>query len=346
MLSSTFRRSRREASDDVNASGSAKNHVFVARVLPDVAMRELDALDAAVHVHRAHHPPSRQELLSRAAGASALITLLSEQVDDELLGVAGPELRVVANCAVGYDNIDLAAAERRGVVVTNTPGVLDDATADLTLALMLAASRRVVEADRFVRAGNAWTWDPEMFVGLDISAGATLGIVGVGRIGIAVGRRARAFGLRLLGTRISQRVREEANELGVEEVELATLLADSDVVTLHCPLSSSTRHLIGAPELHVMPSHALLVNTSRGAVIDERALVTALEEGTIGGAALDVFEHEPDVDPRLLELDNVITLPHIGSAGRATRDAMALLAVRNVSAVLSGQAPLTAVRAP
>lgn len=328
----------------MNPLDPAPPRVYVTRTLPDAGMRELKRLPGPVEVYRGDGPPSRAELLDAVAGAAGLVTLLTESVDDELLTAAGPGLRVVANCAVGYDNIDVEAAARRGVVVTNTPDVLDEATADLAMTLILAASRRVVEADRFVRAGSSWIWDPRLFLGLDVSAGATLGIVGLGRIGLAVARRAQAFGMRLLATRISDAVRADADSLGVTEVSLPTLLSSSDVVTLHCPLTPSTHHLIGATELDAMPSHAVLVNTARGPVVDEAALAAALEQGTIGAAALDVFEHEPRIHPRLLELDNVIAVPHIASAGRATRDAMATLAVRNVAAVLAGEGPLTPVR--
>ncbi|PSL08055.1 lactate dehydrogenase-like 2-hydroxyacid dehydrogenase [Haloactinopolyspora alba] len=328
----------------MNAPDPGPSRVCVTRTLPDAGMRELETLPGPVDVHHGDGPPSRAELLDAVAGASGLVTLLTESVDEELLTAAGPDLRVVANCAVGYDNIDVDAAARRGVVVTNTPDVLDEATADLAVTLMLAASRRVVEADRYLRAGNQWIWDPRLFLGLDLSAGATVGIVGLGRIGLAVARRANAFGMRLAAHRISESCRAEADALGVTEVPLPTLLSSSDVVTLHCPLTPRTHHLIGAAELDAMPSHAVLVNTARGPVVDEAALVDALERGAIGAAALDVFEHEPRVHPRLLELDNVIAVPHIASAGHATRDAMATLAVRNVAAVLAGRPPLTPVR--
>ncbi|WP_066039364.1 2-hydroxyacid dehydrogenase [Herbiconiux solani] len=277
----------------------------------------------------------RQALVAAAPGASAIIATVSDLVDAEVMDAAGPGLRVIANYGVGYDNIDVAAAHDRGIVVTNTPGVLDEATADLAFALLLAGARRVVEADRFVRSGAEWSWEPDFFVGLDVSAGATLGIVGLGRIGFAVARRAAAFGMRIVATG-SRASSSEAAALGVTPVELPELLATSDVVTLHCPLTPETHHLIGAPQFAAMKSSALLVNTSRGAVVDEDALLEALLEGTIGGAALDVYEHEPRVTAGLLALPNVITAPHIGSAGIATRERMGAVAVENALAVLGG----------
>jgi len=284
----------------------------------------------------------RDDLLRAVVGASGVITLLSSRVDDEFLAAAGPQLRVVANMAVGHDNIDSDACARRGVVATNTPGVLDEATADLAFALLLAAARRVVEADRFVRTGRAWTWRPDLFVGLDVSGGATLGIVGLGRIGLAVARRALAFNMTVIATP-TRTGKAEAHRLGIELVALPELLRRSDVVSLHCPLTPQTRHLIGQDELAMMPRHGVLVNTARGPIVDENALVAALANGVIASAGLDVFENEPSVHPGLLELPNVITLPHIGSAGRRTRERMAALAIDNVRAVLAGKPPLTPV---
>jgi lactate dehydrogenase-like 2-hydroxyacid dehydrogenase len=290
-------------------------------------------------------PPSRQRLLDDVRGAAAMITLLTERVDDELLDAAGPQLRLVANCAVGYDNVSVDAATARGVVVTNTPGVLDESTADVAFGLILATARRLVEADRFMRTGADWVWGPQLFLGLDLSAGATLGIVGLGRIGMAVARRAAAFGMPILATgrRAST---PEALALGVRPADLPRLLAESDVVTLHCPLTPETHHLIGAQQLAAMKSEAVLVNTARGPVVDEAALVRALEQGVIAGAGLDVYEDEPRPHPGLRALDNVVLLPHIASAGRATREAMGKLAVDNVRAVLNGDPPRTPVVIP
>jgi lactate dehydrogenase-like 2-hydroxyacid dehydrogenase len=315
--------------------------VYVTRLLTDDAMDAVAALGLPVVAGR-ESPPSRAELLRDAAGAVAVISTLTDRVDAAVLDAAGPALRVVANVAVGYDNVDVPAARARDVVVTNTPGVLDAATADLTLGLVLALARRIAEGDRFLRTGAPWVWGPRMMTGLDLSAGATLGVVGYGRIGRAVARRARAFDLRVLATPSRSPMTAE-ERTAVEFRELPELLADSDVVTLHCPLTPATYHLLDDAALARMRPGGLLVNTARGAVIDTDALVRALTSGRLGGAGLDVFEDEPHVDPRLLALEQVVLTPHLGSAGASTRDAMCALAVRNVAAVLAGDAPLTPV---
>jgi lactate dehydrogenase-like 2-hydroxyacid dehydrogenase len=308
----------------------------------DRARRALDALPGPVTCAAELFGQDRSELLSDVRGAAALVCLLTDRVDAELLDAAGPSLRIVANMAVGHDNIDVAACAARGITVTNTPGVLDEATADLAFALLLATSRRVVEADAFVRSGEPWSWRPDLFVGLDVSSGATLGIVGLGRIGLAMARRARAFDMRIVATP-SRSAGEEAERLGIETLPLPDLLAASDVVSLHCPLTPDTRHLIGAEELRLMGPGSVLVNTARGPIVDEAALAAALADGTIGAAGLDVFENEPAVHPDLLALPNVVLLPHIGSAGRATRDRMAMLAIDNARAVLAGEPAPTPV---
>jgi lactate dehydrogenase-like 2-hydroxyacid dehydrogenase len=318
-------------------------HVYLSRELPAGAMDAARSLGRPLVVHDdPDRPPSRTRLLDDVRGAAAMITLLTERVDEEVLDAAGPGLRVVANCAVGYDNVSVAAASARGVVVTNTPGVLDEATADVAFGLILATSRRLVEADRFMRTGAEWVWGPQFFVGLDLSAGATLGIVGLGRIGMAVARRAAAFGMPILATG-SRASTAEARALGVTSADLPRLLAESDVVTLHCPLTPETHHLIGAEQLAAMKPTAVLVNTARGPIVDEAALVRALQQGVIAGAGLDVYEDEPRAHPGLRALGNVVLLPHIASAGRATREAMGKLAVDNVRAVLAGDPPLTPV---
>jgi lactate dehydrogenase-like 2-hydroxyacid dehydrogenase len=315
--------------------------VYVTRLLADDAMAELARLGIPLVVGE-ERPPTREEVLRDAAGAVGLVCTLTDRVDAGVLDAAGAQLRVVANVAVGYDNIDVEAAKHRDVVVTNTPGVLDDATADLTLGLILAAARRIAEGDRFLRRAEPWVWGPRMMIGLDVSAGATLGIVGFGRIGRAVARRARGFGLRLLATPTSSPVADEDAD-GITFADLDTVLADSDVVTLHCPLTERTRHLIDDAALDRMKPTALLVNTARGPIVDTDALVRALRDGRIGGAALDVFEDEPAVDSRLLDLEQVVLTPHLGSAGHATRSAMCRLAVRNVAEVLAGRPPVTPV---
>ena len=269
-------------------------------------------------------PISREELLARVSGCLALIPMPTDRVDGAVMD-AGP-LRVVANHAVGTDNVDLEAARARGIVVTNTPGVLTEATADLAMTLLLAAARRVGEGERLVREGRFTGWGPGMLVGADLD-GAVLGIVGMGRIGHAVAGRGRAFGLSVIG-----RTRREGPPL-------AELLARSDFLSLHCPLTPETHHLIGEAELRAMKSTAVLINTARGPVVEEGALVRALEEGWIAAAGLDVYEREPQVHPGLLELSNAILLPHLGSATRKSRQAMARLAAEGAIAVLTGGRP-------
>lgn len=284
----------------------------------------------------------RAELLELVAGADAILTLLHDRVDEELLEAAGPQLRCVANVAVGYDNVDIAAAARRGVVVTNTPGVLDEATADLTMALLLAATRRVVEGDRLIRAGRPWTWGMHFMLGSSLR-GKLLGIVGLGGIGRRVAERARAFGMEIAYHSRHEAPAEVVAALEAERLPMERLLAKADVVSLHCPLTPETHHLIGAPELAAMKPSAVLVNAARGPVVDERALAEALAAGRIAAAGLDVYEREPRVEPGLLELDNVVLAPHLGSATIETRTAMAELAARNAISVLRGQGPLTPV---
>ena len=275
------------------------------------------------------------------ADADAAVTLLTDRVDDAFLDAA-PSIRVVANVAVGYNNIDVVACRRRGVTVTNTPGVLTDATADLAIALVLMATRRLGEGERLVRSGEPWQWGMFMMLGRSIN-GRRLGLVGMGAIGQAVARRASAFGMEVVYHNRSRVDAALERSLGVSYLPLEELLASSDVVSLHCPYTSETHHLIDAAALERMADDAVLVNTARGPVVDEAALVTALQNGTIAAAGLDVYEDEPAVHPGLLELDNVVLLPHLGSATVETRDAMAELAARNVAAVLAGRAPISPV---
>jgi glyoxylate reductase len=284
----------------------------------------------------------RADLLRLVRGADAVLTLLHDRVDEELLEAAGPQLRCVANVAVGYDNVDLEAAARRGVLVTNTPGVLDDATADLTLALLLAATRRIVEGDRLVRSGREWSWGMHFMLGSSLQ-GKRVGIVGLGGIGRRVAERARAFGMEIAYHQRRAAPAEVEAALGAERMPLERLLAESDAVSLHCPLTPETHHLIGAAELEAMKPTAVLVNAARGPVVDERALAEALAARRIAGAGLDVYEREPRVEPGLLELENVVLAPHLGSATVETRTAMAELAARNAISVLTGQGPLTPV---
>lgn len=256
-------------------------------------------------------------------GVDALLCLLTDRIDAPLLEGA-ERLRIVANMAAGTDNVDLAAAERLGIAVTNTPDVLSEATADLAFALLLAVARRLVEGDRWVRAGRFRGWSPDLLLGLDVS-GRTLGIVGAGRIGRAMARRAEGFGMQVLarGSR--------------EGPPLEELLERSDFLSLHIPLRAETRHLIGEPELRRMRRHAVLINTARGPVVDEAALVRALREGWIAGAGLDVYEREPALAPGLAELENVVLAPHVGSATHGTRARMAEIAADNIIACLAGR---------
>lgn len=284
----------------------------------------------------------RSDLLELVAGADAALTLLHDRVDDELFEAAGPRLRCVANVAVGYDNVDLEAAGRRGIVVTNTPGVLDDATADLTLALILAATRRIAEGDRLVRSGREWSWGMGFMLGGDLR-GKLLGIVGLGGIGRKVAERARAFGMRVAYHQRNPAPAEVEAVLGAERMPLERLLAEADVFSLHCPLTPETHHLIGPAELAAMKPSSVLINAARGPVVDEEALAEALAGRRIAAAGLDVYEYEPWVEPALLDLDNVVLVPHLGSATVETRTAMAELAARNAISVLGGQGPLTPV---
>ena len=287
-------------------------------------------------------PITRAAVVGAVAGAHALVTLLTERVDAELLDAAGPQLRVVANVAVGFDNIDVAACATRGVVATNTPGVLTDATADIAMALILMATRRLGEGERIVRSRQPWRWG--MFFGLGSAIqGRRLGIVGMGLIGTALARRARAFGMTIAYT--SRRACDPviAAELDAVRLTLDELIETSDIVSLHVPYSPATHHLIGTEQLRAMKPTAYLINTARGPVVDEAALVEALRGREIAGAGLDVYEHEPDLHEGLFDVDNVVLLPHLGSATVETRTAMATAAARNVLAVLRGEPPISPI---
>jgi len=314
--------------------------VLVANVLPAEALA-LIPKEISVDYHDSLDALPRSELMARIRGKDGLICHILSTVDDELLA-AVPTLKVVANVAVGYNNIDVAAARHRGVVVTNTPDVLTETTADFAWALLMAAARRVAEADRFVRSGqwDRWQWD--LLWGADIH-GKTLGVVGFGRIGRAVARRALGFNMRVLYQDAVQADAAVERDLRASRVDLEALLRESDFVSLHTPFLPETRHLMNARTLRLMKRSAILVNAARGPVVEEAALVQALQEGWIGGAGLDVFEEEPKVHPGLRSLTNVVMAPHIGSASLDTRIAMATLAVRNCLAVLDGKPPITPV---
>jgi glyoxylate reductase len=312
--------------------------VLVTREIPEAGLRPLEDYDLTV---LSEAPPARDELLEAAEGAVGVLSNVTEKMDAEFMDAAGEGLKVIANMAVGYDNVEVEAARGRGIVVTNTPGVLDETTADTAFMLLLAAARRLGESERTLRAGDWEWWGPKLFVGVDVW-GKKLGIVGMGRIGQAVARRGRGFGMEILYHNRSRKEDAE-KELDARRVELDELLETADFVSVHTPLTDETRHLIGPEELRRMKPTAVLVNTSRGPVVDEGALADALADGRIFAAGLDVYEDEPKVHPKLLDLENAVLAPHIGSGSQETRDGMAVLAAENIVAVLSGGEPKTPV---
>jgi glyoxylate reductase len=318
------------------------SRVVVTGQIPQVA---LDVLRGEHEVSGWDSPQqiSRAELLSRVLGADAIVSLLTERIDAEVLDAAGEQLQVVANVAVGYNNIDVEACRERGVIVTNTPDVLTEATADIAMGLILMVTRRLGEGERVIRRREPWQWGMSYLLGSGLQ-GKTLGIIGLGGIGAATARRARAFGMRIVYCSRSSGAPGLVQELQATRMDLDQLLAEADVVSVHCPYSDVTHHLIGAEQLSRMKDTSYLVNTARGPILDEAALAAALMSGTIRGAGLDVFEREPAVHEGLLDLDNVVLLPHLGSATVETRAAMASLAADNALAVLRGQHPPTPVR--
>lgn len=313
-----------------------KPKIFVSRMIPQPALDLLDR-HAAVEVNAGDKPLSKTELISHLQGTEGLVCLLTDVIDDEVLASA-PSLRVVSNVAVGFDNIDVQSATRRRIAVTNTPGVLDETTADFTWALLMAAARRVAEADRYARAGRYQGWGIMLLLGHDIY-GKTLGICGMGRIGKAVARRALGFGMKMLYTDLQRIEAALEKELQVEFSDKEGLLRESDFVTLHLPLLPETVHYISRRELSLMKKTSHLINASRGPIVDEEALVEALRTEQIAGAALDVFEHEPKIHPGLLHLDNVVLAPHIASASIETRTLMATMAAENMISALEGRIP-------
>ena len=314
--------------------------VYVSRPLPEPGTAPLVAAGLTVEQQPLDRPPARDELLAGVRGKDALLCLLTERVDGDLLDAA-PGLRVVANLAVGYDNIDVTAATTRGIVVTNTPDVLTEATAELTWALILAAARRVVEGDALVRQGRWTGWSPTQLLGVALT-GKTLGIFGMGKIGAAVARRARAFGMDVVYTNRRPNPELEA-AIGARAVGFEELLARADVLSLHAPATPETRHILDAAALAKLRPGAILVNTARGPLVDEAALVHVLRERRIAAAGLDVFEREPELAAGLAALDNVVLLPHLGSATAEARGAMVGLCCRNIIAVLAGEHPVTPV---
>ncbi len=320
-----------------------KPPVLLTRRIPASVLARLKAA-CSVDLHEGDDPIARADLLARIRGKQALLCLLTDRVDAEVLD-AGRDLRIVANIAVGYDNIDVAAARARAIPVTNTPDVLTGATAEFTWALILAVTRRVAEGERLLRGGTWKGWALDFMLGMELR-GKQLGVVGLGRIGSAVASRAAAFGMSVAACTLDAPPAPASAATRPPDVETMTLdrlLATSDVVTLHVPLTPETRHLIDRPALSRMKRSGYLVNTSRGPVVDEAALAWALGERLIAGAALDVYEDEPCVHPALSGLENVVLAPHLGSATTETRTAMASLAVDNVLAVLEGRKPLTPV---
>lgn len=282
---------------------------------------------------------SRGELLQMVAGADAIVSLLTEKIDAELLDAAGAQLKSVSNVAVGYNNIDVPACEERGVLVTNTPGVLTEATADIAMALILMCTRRLGEGERVIRAQQPWQWGMFYMLGMGLQE-RQLGIVGMGQIGIATARRAKAFGMNIAYTRRAPLESDVEKDLAAKFMSMDELIESSDVLSIHCPYSPATHHLISENQLARMKPSAFLINTARGPIVDEQALVDALKAGKIAGAGLDVFEHEPKVNPGLLKLDNAVLIPHLGSATVETRAAMADIAATNALAILAGaQAP-------
>jgi len=315
----------------------SKPKVLVTSRIPDEGMRLLEEhCDVKVFDYEGVFP--RDMLLREVKGVDAIVCLLADKIDGEVMDAAGPKLKVVANYAVGFDNIDVDAATKRGVMVTNTPGVLTDTTADLAWALILATARRVVEGDKFLRQGKFKGWKPMLLLGTDVHH-ATLGIIGFGNIGRAVARRAIGFDMKVIYYSAHRAPRELERQLNAEYRLLDDLLKEADFISIHVPLTKETRHLIGERELKMMKHEAYLINTARGPIVDEKALAKALKEGWIRGAGLDVFEREPEVEPDLLELDNVILLPHLGSASYATRAKMATMAAENVLKALKGEVP-------
>jgi len=310
--------------------------VLVTRRLPSSVIAKLEqACDVDLYVGSS--AISRDELLQRVAGKHAIVCLLTEPIDAAVLDAAGPQLKVVANVAVGYNNIDVPACRARGIVVTNTPDVLTNACADFAWGLILAITRRLSEGERVVRAGAWGGWALDYMLGMELR-GKQLGLVGVGRIGRAVAQKAPAFGMSVAYTD-----HVPSDIPGAVQMSLDRLLSTSDVVSLHCPMTPETKHLIDKKALARMKRTAYLINTSRGPVVDEDALAWALKERLIAGAALDVYEKEPEIHSGLMSLDNVLLIPHLASATTETRTAMADLAVSNAIAVLNGQAPLTPV---
>lgn len=307
-----------------------KHKILITRMIPDNAVNKLKN-HFEVHVSQANRNLTKEEIIAEIADKDALLCLLSDQIDAEVIDAA-KRLKVISNYAVGYNNIDVNYAKEKGIVVCNTPGVLTQSTADLTWALIMATARRIPEGERLVRDGGFQGWEPLLLLGQDVH-GQTLGIMGMGRIGKAVARRALGFGMKIIYT--NRRIPKL--DFPAEKVDLETLMKESDILSLHTPLTEETYHLIGENELQLMKKTAILINTARGAIVDEKALIKALKEKRLFAAGFDVYENEPEIPQELLELENVVLLPHIGSASLATRAAMGDLAAENAIAILEGK---------
>ncbi|MDD3680026.1 D-glycerate dehydrogenase [Mesotoga sp.] len=309
--------------------------IFFTYKIPDEGMLLLKRFD--VEVNTEDRFLQKEEIIQKAKDAAGLVTLLSDKIDAEVFESL-PKLKVIANYAVGYNNIDIDEARKRGIRVTNTPEVLTDATADLTLSLMLAVSRRIVEADRFVREHRFVGWKPDLFTGPSLS-GKTLGIIGLGRIGKAVAERAKAFGMNIVYCNRKPLLPSEEEKFNVRYLSLEELLRSSDFISLHVPLTRETYHLLNEKRLSMIKTGAVLINTARGPIVNEAALIESLRSGRLAAAGLDVYEEEPEVPQELIDLGNVVLLPHIGSATKEARTEMAIMVGRNVAAVLEGKEP-------
>lgn len=320
----------------------SEKRVYLTRPIPEAGIEMLkQAFPLFAMNPEEEYVLPREALIEKIRGVDGIVSLLTDQIDAGMMDAAGPQLKVIANYAVGYDNIDLAAATARGILVTNTPGVLTDATADFAWALLMTVARRIPEAERYTRALKYKAWGPLLMLGGDL-VGRTLGIVGAGRIGATLALRSAGWNMRVLYTD-EFRNREIEEKINARQVDFETLLAEADYISLHVPLLPSTHHLINAQTLKKMKSTAYLINTSRGPVIDEAALANALKKGEIAGAGLDVYEEEPAIHPDLLTLENVVLAPHIASATRETREKMATMAASNTIESLSGHRPANLV---
>jgi len=315
--------------------------IVVTGKIPVVALEKLKKSHEVISWGE-ETPISRDEMLKRVPGANVIVSLLTEKIDEEVLTSAGNDLKAVCNVAVGYNNIDVAACKNRNVLVTNTPGVLTDATADIAMALILMTTRRLSEGERVIRKQEPWAWGMFYMLGSSIQ-NQTLGILGMGQIGIATALRAKSFGMKIIYTRRNRLDEKIEKELSAQYVSLDELLQQSDIVSLHCPYSTETHHLISDAQLSKMKKTSYLINTARGPIVNEEALANALINKTIAGAGLDVYENEPKVNEKLLKLDNVVLLPHLGSATVETRTAMATTAANNALEILSGNKPLNPV---